>query len=135
MGLAQVASPNETVPHFPSSCGRCAQALDPSAVTGDVVARQVFDLPEFHVKVTEHQMFALCCGNCDAVTRAEAPAWASAPAVYGPSVTAAAAYLTAEHHIPVDRICQLLADLVGIAVDRRCQSSTMVFRDIGHLPS
>lgn len=116
MGLAQVVSPNERVPHFPSTCGRCAQALDPSAVTGDVVVRQVFDLPEFHVEVTEHQMFALCCGNCDAVTRADAPAWASAPAVYGPSVTAAAAYLSAEHHIPVDRICQLLADLVGIEV-------------------
>lgn len=115
-GLAQVASPDDTVPHFPSACGRCAQALDPTAVAGDVVARQVFDLPDFRVTVTEHQMFALSCGNCAAVTRAVAPAWASAPAVYGPSVTAAAAYLSAEHHIPVDRICQLLADLAGIEV-------------------
>jgi transposase len=115
-GLAQVTSPDHRVRHFPSSCGRCAHALDRSAVAGDVVRRQVFDLPEFHVEVTEHQMFALCCGKCDAVTRAEAPAWASAPAVYGPGVTAAAAYLSAEHHIPVDRIGQLLADLVGIEV-------------------
>lgn len=115
-GLAQVASPDETVPHFPSSCGRCAHALDPAAVAGDVVARQVFDLPELRVEVTEHQMFALRCAGCDAVTRAEAPAWVSAPAVYGPGVTAAAAYLSAEHHIPMDRICQLLADLVGIEV-------------------
>ncbi len=115
-GLAQVVAPDDTVSHFPPSCGRCDETLDPSAVTGDVVRRQVFDLPDFRFEVIEHRMFALCCGSCDAVTRAEAPLWVSAPAVYGPHVTAAAAYLSAEHHIPVDRVCQLLADLAGIEV-------------------
>ena len=115
-GLAQVVVPDDEVPHFPSSCGRCSRSLDRSAVTDAVVRRQVFDLPQFRFEVTEHQMFALRCGGCDAVTRAEAPVWASAPAVYGPNVTTAAAYLSAEHHIPVDRIGQLLADLVGIEV-------------------
>jgi transposase-like protein len=50
------------------------------------------------------------------VTRADAPAGASAPAVYGPTVTAFAAYLSAQHHIPVGRIVEVLADLAGIEV-------------------
>lgn len=47
---------------------------------------------------------------------ADAPVWAAAPASYGPHVTAAAAYVSAEHHIPVDRVGQLLADLAGSEV-------------------
>jgi transposase len=50
------------------------------------------------------------------VTRAQAPAEASAPAVYGPNVTAFAAYLSAQHHIPVARIVEVLADIAGIEV-------------------
>jgi transposase len=114
--LAQVAVPDAEVPHFPPACGRCARSLDRRAVVGEVVRRQVFDLSEFRFTVTEHQLHALRCAGCDAVTRADAPVWASAPATYGPYVTTAAAYLSAEHHIPVDRVCQLLADLAGIEV-------------------
>ncbi|MDB4872470.1 MAG: transposase [Gemmatimonadales bacterium] len=50
------------------------------------------------------------------MTRAQAPAEASAPAVYGPNVTAFAAYLSAQHHIPVARIVEVLADIAGIEV-------------------
>lgn len=115
-GLAQVAVPNTEIPHFPPSCGRCDEVLDRGAVVGDVVRRQVFDLPEFGFTVSEHQLHALRCSRCGAVTRAQAPVWAGAPAVYGPNVTAAAAYLSAQHHIPVDRVCEILADLAGIEV-------------------
>lgn len=83
---------------------------------GDVVRRQVFDLPGFRFEVTGHQMYAWCCARCDAVTRAQAPAWACAAAVDGPDVTTAAAYLSAGHHLPVGRVCQILADLAGIGV-------------------
>jgi len=72
-GLAQVAVPDREVPHFPSCCGRCALPLGRDVVAGDVVRRQVFDVPEAGVEVTEHQLFAVGCGGCGAVTRASAP--------------------------------------------------------------
>jgi transposase len=40
----------------------------------------------------------------------------SAPAVYGPNVTAMAACLAAAHHVPSARIVEILADLTGVQV-------------------
>jgi transposase len=114
--LERVAEPEHRVPHFPLACRECAQALDASARVGEPVRRQVFDVPEIGVRVSEHQMHALACGRCGTVTRADAPPWASAPACYGPGVTALAAYLSAQHHIPVDRVAEILADVAGVEV-------------------
>jgi transposase len=114
--LCQVDKPDHSVAHYPSVCAGCAGGLDEAVVAGEPVRRQVFDVPEPVVAVTEHQLFALCCAGCGAVTRAPAPAGVSAPACYGPGVTAFAAYLSAQHHIPVDRVVEILADLAGIAV-------------------
>lgn len=114
--LAQVAAPDRTVVHYPRACRRCAKVLDPVAVVGEPVRRQVFDLPEPVVEVTEHQLVALCCTGCGAVTRAPAPAQAPAPACYGPNLTSLAAYYAAQHHIPADRVAEILADTAGAEV-------------------
>jgi transposase len=68
------------------------------------------------VRVTAHLLHVLACAGCGARTRAAAPAGVSAPAVYGPAVTMLAGYLAAQHHIPVARIVEILADLAGIEV-------------------
>lgn len=114
--LSQVDTPDKTVAHYPSACAGCSGGLAQALVVGDPVRRQVFDVPQPVVEVTEHQMFALCCPDCGTVTRAAAPAEATAAACYGPGVTAIAAYLSAQHHIPVDRVVEILADLAGIDV-------------------
>jgi transposase len=113
--LVQVTDPDRRVKHFPPACGGCSRRLNRSKHAGNPVRRQVFDVPEMKVFVTEHVLHALVCA-CGAVTRAQAPAGASAPAVYGPNVTTFAAYLSAQHHIPVDRIVEVLADIAGIEV-------------------
>jgi transposase/uncharacterized coiled-coil protein SlyX len=115
-GLAQVAVADHEVEHVPDVCAGCSLPLRRDAVAGEVVRRQVFDVPELAVKVTEHQMIALCCAGCGAVTRARAPDGVNAPACYGPNVTTIAAYLSAQHHIPTDRIVEILADVAGIEV-------------------
>jgi hypothetical protein len=68
------------------------------------------------VRVTAHLLHVLACAGCGARTRAVAPVGVSAPAVYGPTVTMLAGYLAAQHHIPVARIVEILADLAGIDV-------------------
>jgi hypothetical protein len=68
------------------------------------------------VRVTGHVLHAAACSRCGTVTRADAPACAPAPAAYGPNVTALAAYLSAQHHIPVRRVSEILADTCGIDV-------------------
>jgi transposase len=112
--LSQVDEPDVVVEHFPAACGHCAGPLVRERVVGAVVRRQVFDLPEVKVRVTEHQLVALACDGCGHATRAEAPPQATAPACYGPNVTSVAAYLSAQHHIPFDRVVEIMFDVAGV---------------------
>jgi transposase len=114
--LSQVAVADEEVADVPAVCDGCGDGLDPAAVAGDPVIRQVFDVPQVQVRVTAHLLHVLACAGCGARTRAAAPAGVTAPAVYGAAVTTLAAYLSAQHHIPVARIVEILADLAGIEV-------------------
>jgi transposase len=115
--LSPVAVPDEQIDHFPRACGGCGDGLDPVAgAAGDPVVRQVFDVPDVRVRVTAHLLHVLTCPGCGARTRAVAPAGVTAPAVYGATVTMLAAYLAAQHHIPVARVVEILADLAGIEV-------------------
>lgn len=116
--LSQVLLPDEQVDHYPPECGGCGDGLDPATAgrAGDPVVRQVFDVPEVRVRVTAHLLHLLSCLGCGARTRAVAPAGVSAPAVYGPTVTMLAAYLAAQHHIPVARVTEILADVAGVEV-------------------
>jgi transposase len=98
-------------------CDGCGNGLDAAAApAADPVVRQIFDVPEVRVRVTAHLLHVLTCPGCGARTRAAAPPGVTAPAVYGPTVTMLAAYLAAQHHIPVARIVEILADLAGIEV-------------------
>jgi hypothetical protein len=113
--LVQVETPDACLDHFPVGCGGCGRGLSRRRRVGEPVRRQVFDVPELAAVVTEHRMHALACG-CGHVTRADAPVEASAPAAYGSRVTALAAYLSAQQHLPVGRVVQVLADVAGIEV-------------------
>ncbi|MDB4872471.1 MAG: hypothetical protein JWL97_3475 [Gemmatimonadales bacterium] len=60
--LSQVAKPSRRVQHFPESCGGCSRRLSRSRQAGVAVRRQVFDVPEMKVSVTEHVLHALLAG-------------------------------------------------------------------------
>lgn len=76
--LAQVAVPDVQVPHRPVVCSACQCPLD--EVAGQVVERrQVQDLPPLTLVVTEHQVQAVRCPHCQAVTRGTFPPEVSAP--------------------------------------------------------
>ena len=104
--LAKVDLPDRVVVHSPVSCARCGQGLGEAEVTGTEV-RQVFDLPDRHLEVTEHQAQSRRC-SCGATTKAPFPAEAKGPASYGPVVRAVAVYLMVGQHLPVARAAELL---------------------------
>ena len=110
--LAQVARPDREVRHEPGWCGRCGAGLAGRPVTG-VERRQVFDLPDVTVTVTEHQLIERECG-CGHRTRAAAPQGSEGPAQYGPRVAAIIVYLYAGQFLSKERTAQALAELFGI---------------------
>jgi transposase len=110
--LAQVARPDRELRHEPGCCGRCGAGLARRPVTG-VERRQVFDLPEAAVTVTEHQLIERECG-CGQRTRAAAPPGAHGPVQYGPRIAAVIVYLHAGQFLSKNRTAQALAELFGI---------------------
>ncbi|MGH9267190.1 MAG: IS66 family transposase, partial [Acidimicrobiales bacterium] len=92
----------------------CEAALDDAEVVG-TSTRQVFDVPDPPVVVTEHRAERRRCA-CGCETAAAFPPEAAAPACYGPSIKAHALYLMCAQHIPRERCAETLADLFGVAV-------------------
>jgi transposase len=113
--LSLVKDPDTILDHTPSACSGCGAGLRRTDRAG-VIRRQVVDLPPVRPSVTEHRLHRLRCRGCRYITTAAAPTEATAPACYGPNVTALAVYLLTYQHIPVARTAQLLADLLGLPV-------------------
>lgn len=112
--LAQVADPDKVITHRPVACRGCGAGLDEAVVVGATV-RQVFDVPDPRVVVTEHRAQRRRCG-CGCETTATFPAAATAPACYGPSIKAHALYLMCAQHLPRERGAEALADMFGVTV-------------------
>ncbi|MFY1653374.1 IS66 family transposase [Solwaraspora sp. WMMB762] len=112
--LSQVADPDVVVRHVPDICGGCGDGLtDPAEVT--VTRRQVFDIPQPRVVVTEHQIVTVAC-PCGHHTTAATPAGSTAPAVYGPRIAAIGVYLLHGQFLSIGRTADAIRDLFGLPV-------------------
>ena len=110
--LRQVANPDRIVEHAATLCRHCCAGLDAGSAVG-AEKRQVFDLPERMIEVTEHRAAIHCCPNCRGETRAAFPEGVVSPTQYGERIKAAAIYLNVQQLIPEDRAAQALNDLFG----------------------
>ena len=113
--LQQVATPDKVIEHFPPVCTGCGGALSREQATGHQ-KRQVFDLPQPRVEVTEHRAHSGWCRACGTETQAAFPAEVRATAQYGATVEALVVYLQAWQLIPEDRLAELMSDVFGVEV-------------------
>jgi transposase len=112
--LHQVAEPDVIVRHVPAECAGCGDALDAAAEVA-VTVRQVFDIPEPRVVVTQHEIVTLAC-VCGHHTPAPAPAEASAPVAYGPRIAAVGIYLLHGQFLSIGRTATTVAEVFGVPV-------------------
>ena len=110
--LKRVETPDRIERHTASFCRCCRGVLTEAMQTG-AETRQVFDLPERLIEVTEHQASIYRCAACGGETKADFPAGVAASAQYGERIRAAAVYLNVQQLIPEDRVAQTVADLFG----------------------
>jgi transposase len=113
--LNRVANPNHIVLHTPRNCENCNADLA-SAKVVSLEKRQVFDLPQPEIEVTEHQAEAKVCSCCGYRTKAAFPENVVAPVQYGERIQALAVYFDNQHFIPADRLCQLFEDVFGVPI-------------------
>jgi len=112
--LKPVAKPDGVERHEAEACRHCLAGLTIAMVTG-VEKRQVFDVPEPRLEVTEHQAMIYRCPHCRGQTTASFPEGVISAAQYGPRVRAVSVYLNVQQLIPEDRVAQAMADLFGAA--------------------
>ena len=103
-----VEKPDHTVSRAVNQCTRCGSSLAGQAPER-VERRQVFDLPEPKLEVTEHQAEIKTC-TCGCVNRAPFPVAVTAPAQYGLRVKSVAVYLKEYQLPPFERLANFSAD-------------------------
>lgn len=109
--LRMVEKPDRTVRHPVERCAGCGHSLANQA-PDRVERRQVFDLAEPKLEVTEHQAEIKTCA-CGCLNRAAFPPEAAAPVQYGPRLKGAAVYLRDYQLLPSDRLTEIMRDLFG----------------------
>jgi transposase len=120
--LHLVATPDEVVEHRPAVCAHCQTPLAGAGVALRE-RRQVQELPPVvrlvvRLVVREHRALHVRCPACAQISVGAFPAEAPSRARYGPRVRALAVYLVEQQHLPLGRVQQLLADLLGMRLAR-----------------
>ena len=112
--LKRVTQPDQIEKHGVTRCGRCGadlSAVEPMRQT----SRQVFDLAELEVSVTEHQSEVKVCAACGK-TNTAFPEGITHPTQYGAQIKALALYLSSYQLIPYKRLHEFFKDILGHGV-------------------
>ncbi len=111
--LNKVADPDHIVTYTPKTCQGCGHDLTKVTSVG-TENRQVFDLPEPKVEITEHQAEIKICPCCRKKSKGEFPCHVTAPVQYGTRIQALSAYFANYHFIPFDRLSQIFEDIFEV---------------------
>ncbi len=110
--LKIVTSPDKTEVLLPTSCSCCGSSLsDIDSLKHE--KRQLFDLPEVKMNVTEYQAHSLECKECHTINKAEFPENIKAVTQYGNNLKSFISYLNAYQMLPYERIAETIEDLTS----------------------
>ena len=111
----QVEHPDIVVPCKSSHCERCGVEL--SNIPGTLIGkRQQADLPSVKAIVTEYQQEEVVCPCCGQRNPGSFPEGINAPFQIGNNLKSFVAYLNTAHHIPFERLTNLLSDLLSFRI-------------------
>jgi transposase len=99
--------------HVPVECEQCRHDLRGVTPEPEPLRHQVFELPQVKAHVTEHQQHAVCCPDCQHVTRAPLPHGVPT-GQFGPRLLAVVAVCTGVYHLSKRVVVELLSDLLGV---------------------
>ena len=111
--LPRVQNPDHIEVHPLEVCPQCGGHGLGREPALDYESRQVFDLPELSLAVTEHRVEIKSCPHCGQTVGAGFPAGVRAPAQYGPRFQSLMVYLNQQQLLPYDRLAQMCQDLFG----------------------
>ena len=112
--LNMVEIPDIIETHLSEYCNCCGNDIskNPSEFVGK---RQVFDIPEIKVQVTEHQIFKRIC-TCGHETISDFPIEANAPVSYGNNIESLIGYFHTRQYIPFKRMQEIFKDIFNTPI-------------------
>lgn len=135
--LEMSTNPDRTFEYRVEKCSSCGLVLE-NVSPDKIVRRQVFDIPEPKMEVTEHRAEVKTCPCCNVKNIARFPDDVPASLQYGVNVKALIAMLSAYQFIPSERLSELFADLCGHSISpgtffnilEQCNENLEVFEEI-----
>ena len=121
--LKPVETPDHIEMHLPQECQCCGRPLVSEEEYEVVPIRQVFDLPEPKLEVTEHRLGQITC--CGVEQRGEYPREVKTFVQYGTRVRALIVILSVDHKMPLERISQLFIDIYGYELNSQTIIETL----------
>lgn len=113
--LKQISTPDKTVKCYPGNCS-CGHKFTEEELKL-TEKRQVFDLPQPRLEVTEYQLHKANCPVCGKVNKGLAPEGINAPAQYGNGAKSFAVMLNVHYKMPYKKIQLLFEDLFGCPIN------------------
>jgi transposase len=121
--LKRVEKPDHVQTPILGQCCSCRRQFRPEEAQ-ILQSRQVFDLPEPKLEVTEHRIGQVeCCGVSQC---GQYPIEVTASVQYGPGVRAFITKLSVEHKMPLEQISQLFEDLYGYELNSTTIEASLV---------
>lgn len=123
--LKMVQEADKVVVHHAAKCDTCGKQFCAEDVQEITQKRQVFDIPEPKMEVTEHQLGVIRCCGCK--YEGEFPAAVSQPVQYGARIKGLGTLMSNDYKVPLKKIEQLMQDLWGCSFNE----STVVNANAG----
>jgi transposase len=113
--LNQIKNPDKIVECRPDNCD-CGHKFKNEEVFV-TEKRQLFDLPQPKLEVTEYQIFGGACPICGKTHKGTSPSNVNSPVQYGNGVRAYLTMLSTTYKLPYKKIQQLFQDLFGYPIN------------------
>ena len=110
--LQRVDNPDQVITHQVEICECCKSSLK-DVDASDYYARQVFDLPQVKMEVTEHQVEVKICPRCGVRCEGQFPPGVRNITQYGETIKSLSVYLMNYQLLPYRRTREVLAEFIG----------------------
>lgn len=129
--LNQVKEADIEIMHKIEFCENCKHDIKFSEILGSQ-KRQVFDIAEPRLEITEHKIEIKKCPKCSHINKAKFPDNVAAPVQYGSRIQSIAMYMMHYQFVPEDRLATSFKDLYGVNINTStlCNISTKLYDNL-----